>query len=153
MEDWLRTTNWSPDALKTWTSHPDYDAYWRERDLTGRYDRAHAAAVHVGGWYDIFSQGTIDAFTGFQAQGGVGARGRQHLLIGLMDARRAAGARRRPYLPRRKQPAGRIRDAWKWFDFALKGERNEAAAAPAVTYYVMGDTADPAGARQHLAHR
>ena len=38
--------------------------------------------LHVGGWYDIFSQGTLDGFTTFHNGGGEGARGRQKLIMG-----------------------------------------------------------------------
>ena len=42
----------------------------------------HAAGLHVGGWYDIFGQGTLDAFTALQEHGGSGAVGRQRLVMG-----------------------------------------------------------------------
>jgi hypothetical protein len=38
--------------------------------------------VHVGGWFDIFTQGTLDTFRTLQERGGDGARGRQHLVMG-----------------------------------------------------------------------
>ena len=66
VEDWLRITGFSPEALKLWVAHPDYDNYWRARELTHRYDKINAAAVHVGGYFDLFAQGTIDAFVGYQ---------------------------------------------------------------------------------------
>ena len=73
VEDWLRITGFSPEALKLWVAHPDYDNYWRARELTHRYDKINAAAVHVGGYFDLFAQGTIDAFVGYQKQGEVTA--------------------------------------------------------------------------------
>jgi len=44
--------------------------------------RVTAAGLHLGGWYDVFAQGTLDAFTRFQERGGDGARGRQCLVMG-----------------------------------------------------------------------
>jgi len=41
-----------------------------------------APAIHIGGWYDIYAQGTIDAFMGYQYNGGEGARGKQKLIMG-----------------------------------------------------------------------
>jgi len=58
IEDWLRISAFSPDALKIWTSHPTYDSYWRERDMTTRFRYTNAPAIHIGGWYDIFAQAT-----------------------------------------------------------------------------------------------
>src|SRR5579859_5920614 len=66
IEDWLRATKHSPDSLAFWTKHADFDAFWAQRDLSARWNRANAPAVHLGGWYDIFAQGTIDAFVGYQ---------------------------------------------------------------------------------------
>ena len=82
IEDWLRVSKFSSNALPLWTSHPAYDTYWRDRDLTGRFAKVNWPAVHIGGWFDIFAQGTIDAFVGYQSKGGLNARGRQKLIMG-----------------------------------------------------------------------
>jgi predicted acyl esterase len=142
-EDWLRVTRHSPDALKLWTSHPAYDSYWRERDLERRYEKVNAPAVHVGGWYDIFAQGTIDAFLGYQTKGGPKARGRQKLIMGPWTHGIFQEKAGQLTFPNGKQPPNQVEDAWRWFDAHLKGENNGILQAPAVTYYVMGDTSDP----------
>ena len=66
---------------KLWAGHPDYDDYWRARELTHRYDKINAAAVHIGGYFDIFAQGTLDLFVGYQEHGGAKARGQQKLIM------------------------------------------------------------------------
>jgi predicted acyl esterase len=38
--------------------------------------------VFLGGWYDIFLQGTINSFVTIQDRGGPGARGRCRLFVG-----------------------------------------------------------------------
>jgi predicted acyl esterase len=43
---------------------------------------AHVAGLHVGGWFDVFGQGTLDSFSRLQTAGGTGARGRQKVVIG-----------------------------------------------------------------------
>lgn len=143
IEDWLRSTRHAPESLARWESHPTYDGYWRQRDLTGRYHRVNTPAVHIGGWFDIFAQGTLDAFQGYQQRGGPRARGRQKLLMGpwthgvLQDR-----AGQLPFRGARTPPGG-VHDPWRWFDHQLKGERNGMESLPAVTYYVMGDVFDP----------
>jgi uncharacterized protein len=62
--------------------HRLWDGWWAEKDVLPQSAQVTAAGLHVGGWYDIFAQGTLDAFTRFQEQGGEGARGRQRLLMG-----------------------------------------------------------------------
>jgi hypothetical protein len=141
-EDWLRITKFSPDALKLWTSHPGYDAYWQARDLTPRYDRVNAAAVHIGGYFDIFAQGTIDAFVGYQERGGPGARGRQKLIMGPWTHGVFSEQAGELPFPNAKRPPNNLRDQWRWFDHTLRGVANGIAREPSVTYYVMGDVSD-----------
>jgi len=143
VEDWLRIAAFSPDALKRWTRTDVYGGDWRERDLSRRYGLMSAAAVHVGGWYDIFSQGTIDAFVGYQNRGGPGARGKQKLIMGPWTHGIFQDRAGDLTFRNGKTPPGRVRDQWMWFDRYLKGEANGVDAEPAVTYYTMGDTSDP----------
>jgi predicted acyl esterase len=142
IEDWLRVSNFSTNALILWTSHPLHDAYWHERELNQRYRQVNAPAVHIGGWFDIFAQGTLDGFSGYQLRGGPRARGHQKLVMGpwthgvLQDK---AGDLK---FPNAKRPPSEVHDPWGWFDYQLKGLTNALAAAPAVTYYVLGDVTD-----------
>lgn len=142
VEDWLRITMFSPDALKLWTRHPAYDDYWRARDLTRRYDKVNAAAVHIGGYFDIFAQGTIDAFVGYQEHGSPGARGKQKLIMGPWTHGVFSENAGDLTFPNAKRPPNNVRDQWRWFDHTLKGLDNGINREPAVTYYVMGDTSD-----------
>jgi putative CocE/NonD family hydrolase len=148
MEAWQQFTRWTPAALPTWRAHATYDDYWRGQDLSTRLEQVRSPMVHVGGWFDLFSQGTIDAFTQLQERGGEGARGRQHLVIGPWEhlslssgvfARKAgeitfpANAVLPPEAP----------DGFEWLSFWLKGQPETPANEPAVRYYVMGDVTDP----------
>ncbi|MGQ9486571.1 MAG: CocE/NonD family hydrolase [Armatimonadota bacterium] len=142
IEDWLRISQFSPDALKIWTSHPTYDSYWRERDMTSRYRYANAPAIHIGGWYDIFAQATIDAFVGFQTKGGVAARGKQKLVMGPWTHSVFQEKAGELTYPNAKNPPVTAHDMWKWFDHYLKGVDNGIDREPAVVYYVMGDVTD-----------
>jgi len=143
VEDWLRGAAWGSNALPRWVGHPTFDTYWQERDASARYRFANAPAAHIGGYYDIFAQATIDAFVGYQTKGGPGARGRQKLIMGpwahaVMQEK--VGDLR---FYNAKQPPGEAHDAWKWFDLTLKQDGANLTAIPAVTYYVIGDTSDP----------
>ncbi len=144
IEDWLRLAQWGTNALAAWVAHPNYDDYWRDRDTTPRYPEVNTAAVHLGGWYDIFCQGTIDSFEGYQTRGGPAARGRQKLVMGPWThgvLQNKAGELTFP--DNAKHPPGDVHDAWKFYDFCLQGADNGFGKLPAVTYYVMGDVSDP----------
>jgi len=136
---WLRSNRFSGDALKLMTEHPAYDEYWHAYDSTRKHSVMTAGAVHVGGWFDTFSQGTIDSFVGRQYGGGVGARGKQKLVMGpwAHGIGRPAGELRFPDI----RPPQRY-GVKRWFDYTLKGVKNGMMADKAVAYYVMGDAND-----------
>lgn len=46
----------------SWWTEPGDSAYWRARSVAARRDRIDVPALLVGGWYDIFLAGTLDAF-------------------------------------------------------------------------------------------
>lgn len=143
VEDWLRISAFSPEALRRWIAHPTYDAYWRERDFSQRYRYANAPAIHIGGWYDIFAQGTIDAFVGMQYRGGPGARGKQKLVMGPWTHGVFQDRAGELVFPKAQNPPTTAHGMWNWFDHYLKGVDNGVDREPAVTYYVMGDVTDP----------
>lgn len=142
IEDWLRMTQWSSNALPRWVGHPRYDDYWRARDATRHYAKINAPAVHIGGYWDIFAQATIDAFVGYQTRGGPKARGRQKLILGPWPHGVLQEKAGELTFRGAKKPPGDVHDAWRWFDHWLKGAANGIDRAPAVTYYVIGDTSD-----------
>lgn len=142
-EDWLRITQHAPDALAHWTRHPAYDAFWQSRDVGRRYRYADAPAVHIGGYYDIFAQGTLDAFVGYQTRGGQRARGTQKLLMGpwthgVLQTR--VGALE---FPNADRPPCTFHDPWRWFERYLQGIENGVDKEPTVVYYVMGAVGEP----------
>jgi predicted acyl esterase len=143
VEDWLRLTRWPPEVLLLYRQHASEDAFWRDLDLRRRRDRVRWPIVLVGGWFDIFTQGTLDAFTELQARGGEGARGRQHLVIGPWihgpPARRAGEL---TFPENAVGPPG-MPDTFQWLSFWLKGAPSSPAKEPPVRYYVMGDVDDP----------
>jgi predicted acyl esterase len=142
VEDWIRGTKFASNALAIWVSHPTYDNYWRARDASRHYRRIQTPAVHVGGYWDIFAQPTIDAFVGYQERGGRGARGRQRLLMGPW----AHGVLQEKVgdlaFPQGNKPPGHVQDHWRWFDHWLQAKDNGVDRDPAVTYYVLGDVTD-----------
>jgi predicted acyl esterase len=59
---WLSDGNFDPDNLWQMTLHPFYDSYWQGLDSIRKAPEIDIPAVHFGGWYDVFLQGTIDGF-------------------------------------------------------------------------------------------
>lgn len=143
VEDWIRATKFASNALPRWVEHPVYDDYWKGRDAGLRYGKVNSPAIHIGGYWDIFAQGTIDAFLGYQNHGGSKARGQQKLILGPWThgvLQEKAGELK---FRDAKNPPGNVQDAWRWYDHWLKGESNGVDHLPAVAYYVIGDVKDP----------
>lgn len=128
--------------------HPYLDDFWDSVETRDKYGEARTPGLHVGGWYDIFAQGTLDAFVGYQHEGGEGAAGNQKLVMGpwshvspwateqgeLVYPDAAAA-------PPQSDLFDVMFNAWLGLDHpeidALPEDR------PAVQYYVMGDVDDP----------
>jgi len=127
--------------------NPFCDDYWAPVQTSGRFADVTVPAVHVGGWYDIFAQGTIDAFVGYQEQGGVGAAGKQKLIMGPWTHSlysRNAGELTYP-ANAEDIPSGNLNLFALWFLHYLGIQPDQAAVdqVPSVHYYVMGDVDDP----------
>ena len=116
-----------------WVLHPEQDAYWRQWEMDADYSCFQAPGLHIGGWYDVFSRGTVKNFQGFKAQG----HAPQKLLMGpwyhmpwhpLPWPGPAAGA------------GPNLVDDWqvRWFDHFLKDQPNEVLDWP-VTVYQLGN--------------
>ncbi len=74
--------NFSSHLIEPFKAHPLNTDYWEAVQITDEYDAINVPAMHVSGWHDIFARGTIAAFLGYQNQGGEGAVGQQHLIMG-----------------------------------------------------------------------
>lgn len=138
LEGWLKGTAMTDVNLKTFVSHPDYDSFWAGLNPEAQAEHVHAPAVFMGGWYDIFLQGTINSFVSIHNRGGAGARGRCRLIVGpvghgtLTDLKYPASASRLP----------KCVDTVAWFDHVLKGKANGVGEEKPVHYFVMGDPTD-----------
>ena len=66
-----------------WLAHPDYDDYWKPLNVEEMFDKI-AIPVHTfGGWFDIFSQGTLRGYVGMSQKGATEkARRMSHIVIG-----------------------------------------------------------------------
>lgn len=94
--------------------------------------------LHVGGWYDVFLQGSLDAFTAWQDAGGDGARGHQYLVVGPWTHASFTSNLTGQLL----YPANAVYDltgpTYSFFDHWLKGRDAGVEAWPAVHIYLMG---------------
>lgn len=139
---WLHQGGWDVAAhAKMALEHPTYDDYWATMNLNEPGVRPNAPMLNWGGWYDIYSQGAIDAFMAGKHRGGPRARDHQILVMGPWPHGIAKdfGAARLPH----DALTPPLIDCLGYFDHYLKGIKNEFAAARPVYYYTVGDVTDP----------
>ncbi|MBN2150637.1 MAG: CocE/NonD family hydrolase [Candidatus Lokiarchaeota archaeon] len=146
-----RSTEYS-DALAWYFGHQLKDAAWNSTSLSmnDRYAGVKASALHVGGWYDIFSQGTIDGFVGYNYHGGPGAAGKQRLVMGpvghgqfgvMSDFFNHASS----LSFREGDTSGHAGWEAEMRDAAIKGTPIN-WSGPCVAYFLMGDAEHPTAA-------
>lgn len=71
------------EHYRTWLRHPSLDAFWDQVRIDSRYEQIDVAALHIGGWYDIFLEGTLRNFAGMRTRGkSARARQQQRLIVG-----------------------------------------------------------------------
>lgn len=117
-----------------------YDESYARREMRSYYSKIAIPMYNTGGWYDIFSQGTIDNFVGLQTQGAGRARGNQKLLM----RPQAHGANLDGDLKYPNAEAIDPQAQARWFDYWLKEIDNGIMKEPPIRYYLMGDPFDQA---------
>ncbi len=139
LEGWLTSQNLTDVNLPTFLEHSTYDDFWKKLNADAHADQVNAPGVYIGGWYDIFLQGTINSFVTIQERGGPRARGKCFLILGPLahgafnqkvDYPNAAGAPINVVAP------------MNLYAYWLQGAKNGADKLKPVHYYVMGDTED-----------
>ncbi|MCD6574010.1 MAG: CocE/NonD family hydrolase [Thermoplasmata archaeon] len=143
MEGWLQRQN-STFILPEWFAHENYTLdYWSNVSLDGKWHNVNVPAIHLGGWYDIFCQGTIDAFIGYQYYGGEGARGKSKLIMGpwTHDGINNLKQGQLQYPENSKCNFSNEMFTDMLDEYTMNGG-NDFDKWPAVAYYVMGDVTD-----------
>ena len=125
-----------------WINHPMYDDYWANLDVSTRYGSLNVAALNIGGWSDIFLQGTLDNFAGMRAQAPAEVHDRQRLLVGPWN--HGGMVRGNPIgdIDFGMRSTGSVIDVdgihLRWFDRWLRGEENGVDGEAPVRLFVMG---------------
>ena len=92
--------------------------------------------MFLGGWYDIFSQGTINSFVTISKNGDEGARGKCRLAMEAYGHGRSNDL----VFPNAAHP--KSIDMLNWFDIWMKNDGEGIDEIPVVQYFVMGDPDD-----------
>jgi len=122
---------------RDWIAHPDYDDYWKKVSVEESFDEINVPVHTMGGFFDIFAQGTLRGYIGVSAKGAnEKARKGSHMVIGPWEhgVGRKVGAM--DWGPAALPDTRAIE--LRWFDYWLKGIDNGLAEEPPVKIFVMG---------------
>jgi uncharacterized protein len=119
-----------------WLAHPDYDNYWKPLSVEEHFDKI-AIPVHtLGGWFDIFSQGTLRGYVGMSQKGGSENARRSQLVMGPWGHGPSQKTGALDFGPDANIDANALQ--LRWYDYWLKGIDNGLTAEAPVKLFVMG---------------
>jgi predicted acyl esterase len=129
-----------PDIIANENSSSDY---WLNFTIDDKWQQINVPAIHIGGWYDIFSQGTIVGFIGYQHLAGPGARGKSKLIMGpWTHAGASTTVQGNLTYPKNSIDNFSLDLFWQMAEEYTMNGSTAFDEWPAVTYYVMGDVDD-----------
>ncbi|MFN0102874.1 MAG: CocE/NonD family hydrolase [Bryobacteraceae bacterium] len=137
LNDMQRLAGRKAQFYRDWIEHPAYDSYWKKLNAEEVVDRITVPAHTFGGWFDIFSQGTLRGYALLSKKGASeAARKGSHMVIGPWGHGSSQKFGDLDFGPHAHvdQHALELR----WYDFHLKGVQNGLDKEQPVKIYVMG---------------
>lgn len=139
VEGWLGSYAKDPAVMGMALAEDENSLLWRFLNCNAHAHKVEVPALHYGGWYDVFSQGTLDSFVALQENGDQGAKGKQILVMGPWTHHWPRDLALGDF----KIPENGIRpptniSAEIWFDYHLKEQKDALKNISPVFYYVMG---------------
>ncbi|MDP6951863.1 MAG: CocE/NonD family hydrolase [Alphaproteobacteria bacterium] len=125
-----------------WLAEQADGPYWQRQAIAREHADFTVPVAHLGGWYDIFLQGTIENYEGLRDNAGSAlARDNQRLVIGpWVHGPTNVGVTQVGELEFPGADAvGYNAIRARWFDHWLRGIDNGVTDEPPVLIYVMGD--------------
>ena len=120
-----------------WLANPDYNDYWKPLNVEEVFNKI-AIPVHTfGGWFDIFSQGTLRGYVGMSHKGATEqARRGTHIVIGAWGHGSTQKTGDIDFGPTAHVDESALK--LRWYDSRLKGFDNGVDREPPVKLFLMG---------------
>ena len=126
------------DYYYDWLKHPSYDEFWKQLSIEEHFGQIKVPALHVGGWYDVFQDGTFRNYLGIKNRGDTDSARKNQKLVMAVGGHAGAG----PKVGDIDFGKDAVLDTWalafRWFDWMLKGIDNGMAREKPVKIFVMG---------------
>ncbi len=137
LQDMPRAVGRESTIYRTWMAHPSYDDYWRAINAEEVLEDIPIPVHSLGGWFDIFAQGTLRGYQGMRARGG-SERARRYSFLTIGPWGHAPSVR---YGELDFGDAAYFSQAalqLRWYDHWLKGVDNGVDREPPVRIFIMG---------------
>lgn len=142
-ESWAESQKLVEGNVELFRAHPYEDEFWKKLSPERHADKVNVPGVYIGGWYDFFSQGTINSFMTIQERGGPRARGKNYLVMGPVGH----GLFHDLWYPDAKAPPVDPFMPMNFYAHWLKGAPRPDVQP--VHYYVMGAQKEPGAPGNH----
>jgi predicted acyl esterase len=132
---WLRGQGVSEDMINAYRARAVLDEQWRATDFLFHRQNVQIPVYNVGGWHDIYAEGSLFNFVYLQNEGHPAARGKQKLFMGAFGHGTLQGDLEYPgggFIN------GDLEQQMRWWDYWLKDIDNGIMDEPAVSIYMMG---------------
>ena len=131
---WLRGQGVSEEAINAYKARAVLDDQWRATDFLFHRGNVEIPVYNVGGWHDIYAEGSLHNFVYLQNDGNLQARGKQKLFMGAFGHGVLQGDL--------EYPGGGLingdsEEQMRWWDYWLKGIDNGIMDEPPVNIYMM----------------
>ena len=149
IDDWHKKTPLFPtqffdglsDWYNDWLENPPPSDYWNEFDMSDHFGNIDIPIYHLGGWFDVFLNGTLQFYQGVSKNGKSDkTKQNQRLIVGPwvhgptnIDNRFAGEF---DFGPDAALDFNELR--LPWFDFWLKGKNNGIDETKKINFFVMG---------------
>lgn len=131
---WLRGQGVSEDMINAYRARAVLDEQWRATDFLFHRHNVQIPVYNVGGWHDIYAEGSLFNFVYLQNEGHPAARGKQKLFMGAFGHGMLQGDLE---YPGSGLINGDIEQQMRWWDYWLKGVDNGIMDEPPVSIYMM----------------
>ena len=120
-----------------WIQHPNYDDYWKVLNVEEVFEKIGIPVQTMGGWFDIFTQGTQHGYTGMSQRGKTEQVRRQsRMTIGPWEHGVSRKSGDVDFGPEALVDRNAVQ--LEWYDYWLKGKDDGLGQHPPVRLFVMG---------------
>lgn len=131
---WLRGQGISEEKIAEYRARAVLDQGWLDSDFLFHRQNVQIPIYNVGGWHDIYAEGSLFNYQYLQHEGNEAARGRQKLSMGAFGHGALQGDLE---YPGGGLISGDMEQQLRWWDYWLQGIDNGIMDEPPISYYMM----------------